>query len=256
MSSQTFERGLDCLFALARSDHPPSVAEIAGVVDLPESTVYRLLRPLEQRGIVERTEQGKRVVGVRVLELYKSLRSSHTLNIGEVTKPIMQQLADVTRETVILTAVTGLDAICIENFDSPQPIRLSFDKGRVQPIHAGASAKVLLAYSERGFQEKVFSHCEGLTYADGKPIDCQKLRQELEQIRENGFVVTTAELDVGATAVAAPILGRNQKLVAGLSVAGPKDRFDVERLPKLIDLVVAASQQISERYMLISELYE
>lgn len=256
VSSQTIQRGLDCLFALARSDDPLSVAEIAGVVDLPESTVYRLLRPLEQRGLVERTDQGKRVLGLRVLELCKSLRRSHRLNISEVAKPMMQKLADATQETVILTKVTGLEAICVENIESAQPVRLSFDKGRVHPIHAGASAKILLAFSGRKFQEKVLSRCQGLVYAHGKSVDCEELRQELAQIRENGFAVTTGELDLGATAVAAPILGKNCSLVAGLSVAGPKDRFGAERLPGLIELVVAASQQISERYSLISELRE
>jgi IclR family KDG regulon transcriptional repressor len=256
VGSQTFQRGLDCLLALASSDHPLSVAEIAAAVDVPESTVYRLLRPLEQRGLVERTDQGKRVLGLRVLELCKGLRRSHRLNINEIARPIMQQLADVTQETVILTQVIGLEAICVENIESAQPIRLSFDRGRVQPIHAGASAKILLAFSDRGFQEKVLNRCNGRAYADGVPVDCEKLRQELAQIREQRFAVTTGELDLGATAVAAPILGKDSSLVAGLSVAGPRDRFGTERLPGLIELTVAMSRQISERHSLISTLHE
>lgn len=252
MTSQTLERGLDCLFALASSNDPLSVAEIATILNLPESTIYRLLRPLERRGLIERTDQGKRVIGLRVLELCKSLRSSYGHHIGEIARPIMQELAKFTQETVILTVVTGFEAICIESIDSLQPIRLSFEKGRVQPIYAGASAKILLAHAEKKFQEEVFSRCEGLRYTHGEPIDCDKLRHQMDQIREDCFAVTTEEVDLGATAVAAPILDKNNELVAGLSVAGPKDRFGQDRLPELIELVVASAQRISEHYALLS----
>ena len=252
MTSQTLERGIDCLFALASSDAPLSVPELAKTLSLPESTVYRLLRPLERRGLVERTDQGGRVIGLRVLELCKGLRGSRGYHIAQIARPIMEELAGLTQETIILTVVLGFEAICIESIDSPQPVRLSFEEGQIQPIYAGASAKILLAHAERGFQEEVLSRCEGIHYAHGGAIGCEELRRELDHIREDGFAVTTEEVDPGATAVAAPVLDSNNQLVAGLSVAGPKDRFGEERLPELIELVVASAQRISERYALLS----
>jgi DNA-binding IclR family transcriptional regulator len=160
----------------------------------------------------------------------------------------MVALAEATRETVILTVARGHESVCVDSIESPQPVRLSFEKGRVQPIYAGASAKILLAFSDPAFQEEVISECHGLAYSDGQTIDCDDLLEEMSRVREQGTIVTASEVDEGAVAVAAPILDEKGRLVAGLSIAGPENRFGDDRLPKLIDLVKSESQKIGQAY--------
>ena len=56
-----------------------------------------------------------------------------------------------------------------------------------------------------------------------------------------------AELDDGAAGVAAPVLDRRGRLVAGLSVAGPAERVTA-RVPVLRAAVTAAVDKVSRAY--------
>lgn len=255
MSTQALERGLDCLLALANSDGPLSVGEIAAATGIPSSTVYRLLRPLEKRGLIERTERGKRLLGLQVLVLCRSARNVHRLQVAEIALPIMQELARSTQETVILTAVKGLEAICVEAVPSPQLIRLTPEKGRPQPIWAGCSSKILLAHMNEDYQEQVTNLADGRRYYNGVVITRGAMARELDHIRQNGFCVTIEEVDPEAAGVAAPILGRWNMLEAGLSVLGPKYRFQEDRLPRIIELVVSSARSISESVAFVAEPY-
>jgi IclR family KDG regulon transcriptional repressor len=241
-------RGLDCLLVLADSNGALSVSELAQSLNIPVSTVYRLLRPLEKRGLVDRTVDDKRVLGLDVLKLCRSASIRYGQDISGVARPTMMALAEATRETVILTVARGFESVCVDSIESPHPVRLSFEKGRIQPIYAGASAKILLAFSDPAFQEEVISECHGLVYSHGQVIDGNQLRQELSRVREQGMIVTASEVDDGAVAVAAPVLTAKERLVAGLSIAGPENRFREDRLPELVDMVVSAAQQISQAY--------
>ncbi len=244
--AQTLDRGLDCLFALASSNAPLSISELANLVNLPDSTVYRLIRPLEERGLVERAEQGKRVLGPRVLELARPLRGSR-LQLREIARHIMQELSQTTRETVNLTVLSGLESLCIHSIESPQGLRVCFDEGRTQPLYVGASAKILLAYQDPDFRETVLRQCHGHKHANGTVVDSDRLRKQLEEICREGFVFSTEEVELGAAGIAAPIWNKDHKLLAGLTAVGPKERFSGDQLPRLTQLVVDGAQQISQR---------
>jgi DNA-binding IclR family transcriptional regulator len=60
--------------------------------------------------------------------------------------------------------------------------------------------------------------------------------------------VTRGELDDGAAAAAAPILDRRERLVAGLSLAGPAERITAA-LPGLVDDVLAAAAEVRAAYL-------
>ena len=251
MSTQALERGLDCLMALANSDGPLSVGEIATATSIPASTVYRLLRPLEKRGLAERTEQGKRLLGLQVLVLCRSARNVHRLQVAEIALPVMQELARLTQETVVLTVVKEFEAMCIEVVPSTQLVRLTPEKGRPQPIWAGCSSKILLAYMPRDFQEEVLNLADGCRYFDGTTFAREAVRRQLDQVRQDGFCITIEEVDAEAAGVAAPILGKWNRLEAGLSVLGTKYRFQEDQLPRIVELVVSSARAISEKVTLV-----
>jgi DNA-binding IclR family transcriptional regulator len=77
------------------------------------------------------------------------------------------------------------------------------------------------------------------------------LERELERIRRDGFVVTRGELDEGAGAVAAPILDRRGRLVAGLSLAGPEERI-AAALPDLVGDVREAAAEVQRAYVSVT----
>lgn len=245
--SQTFERGLDCLLAIASSKTPLSIEEIASLTHLPASSVYRLLRPLEKRHLVERSENGRRALGPAILALCGSARSIHGSEIVDIALPFLREVAKATQETVLLTTFLGLDVICMEAIPSPQPIRLSPQKGLLQNACSGCSSKVLLAYAPPDLQQQILDKCGCHRRFNGQQVTPDLLRRELEQIRQDGYSVTIEEVDPGAAGVAAPIFGKDNQILAGLTVAGPLYRFESGRLEEMIAIAVSAAKKISQR---------
>lgn len=240
----TLAKGLDILLLFDENSPTLEVPEIAEAIHLPESTTYRYVKTLTEKGFLDRDQRsGSYQLGLRLLDLARIVRQR--LSIVNTALPIMRELANETRETVILTMVQNQQAVCIERIESPRPIRLSFERGRARPLHAGASAKVLMAYLDERAQEEIINH--GLQrFTENTITNPEAMRAELQRIRSQGFVLSRQELDSGAAAVAAPIFGGTD-LVAGLSVAGPMGRMEAAGLDRLTNRVREAAEQISQQ---------
>jgi len=84
-------------------------------------------------------------------------------------------------------------------------------------------------------------------FTDRTCIDIAALHVELDQVRERGYAVAIDELEVGLTAVAAPVRRADGTVVASLSASGPTFRLPPERLPEIADHVTTAARAVSRR---------
>jgi DNA-binding IclR family transcriptional regulator len=167
-------------------------------------------------------------------------------DVSSVALPHMEAIARTTRETVLLTRRSNQYAVCIERVEGSHAVRISFDRGHIQPLHAGASSKILLAY----VAEETLVDCLILplhAYTEATVTDLDLLRQQLAQIRAQRFCVTKGEVDDGAIAAAVPILDSRGQLVAGLSTAGPSFRMSDAVIAEHLRLLREAAATISDQ---------
>jgi DNA-binding IclR family transcriptional regulator len=236
MGAGALARAVDLLAQLGDDAAPPTVSELANSAGVPTSTAYRLLAELEHHGLVRREAGGTIALGTRMLALGRHAEAGLRAWLIDPAVAIMEQLAREHGETVILTAPCGLEAITLHVVESNRPVRLSYATYRRAPMHLGASGKVLAAYLERPDRER-------LVEALGDPA----LPAALEQIRARGYVITSDEIDDGATGIAAPLLDARGRLLAGLSLAGPTERMRAAGLDATVAAVRAAAGQIEAR---------
>lgn len=201
-----------------------TTTEVARRCDLPVATAHRLLAALQRREYVARDEHTKRFrLGVAALRLGERARSS--IDLRAVALPVLRWLAEETGETSLLTVLDGARnrSLCLERIESAQPLRLSVQPGRLLPLHAGASQKVLLAFMPGAERERLLAG--PLARLDRATIvDPEELRAELARIRERGYAVSAEETNAGVWGMAAPILDGSGAIVAGLGFAGPLAR--------------------------------
>lgn len=217
-SDSSFAKGIGVLAAIIDGG-PRRVDDLATQTGLPTSTVYRFVRTLVDTGFLE-ARDGVYHLGPRLVTVQGSDVGIEWLR--RLATPLMRELVAATEESVVLTVRTGLSALVVETVDSPHLMRLSFTRGTVRPLHAGASAKVLLAFSADDVVRSVLSR-ELERFSAGTP-DSATLTRQINEIRAQGYVTTHGEVDPFASAIGVPVL-RGGELVCGLSVAGPEMRL-------------------------------
>ncbi|WP_336785800.1 IclR family transcriptional regulator [Paenibacillus sp. MMO-177] len=238
--TQTLNRALDILFALSEANDTLTVSEIAEKVSIPESTTYRFLQTLEQNGIVERRGKSQVGLGLRILDLARSLSQQMHRELLPLALPIMEELTAQTQETSVLFVRTGLNCVCIQNVRSQGLLQFAVENGRVLPLASGASGKSILAYENERTIGRVFDTL-------GSKAEQSKLAADLEIIRTNGFCITHGEVDPDIFAIAAPIFDAHGLIVASLSIAGPNFRSNAEYDKEMSGYLLDASDRLSRR---------
>ncbi|HEY2317925.1 MAG TPA: IclR family transcriptional regulator [Solirubrobacteraceae bacterium] len=237
MPSGALERAVELLHHLGEQPADPTVAELAVEVGMPTSTAYRLLAELEQHGLVRRGPDSTVALGTRLVALGRTAEAGLRERLVEPAAPVMDELCREVGETVILTAACALEAIVLHVVETElHSVRLSYTVFRRGPMHRGASGKILAAYLEPPERQRLLE-------AAATP----GLAARLDQIRDAGIAVTAGELDEGAAAVAAPILDRRGRLLAGLSIAGPVQRI-TGNIPALSGAVTQAAQTVQRAH--------
>jgi DNA-binding IclR family transcriptional regulator len=70
---------------------------------------------------------------------------------------------------------------------------------------------------------------------------------QLEAVRRDGYATTIDELEVGLTALAAPVRGPFGHVIAALSVSGPTLRLTSARTAELAPVLIHEADALSER---------
>jgi DNA-binding IclR family transcriptional regulator len=236
-------KALSLLDAFAMDDPELSLNELARRTGLPLSTTYRLAGELVSWGGLERVAAGGYRVGLRLLEV--GARAPRSAGLHEIVVPFMQDLFVATRENVHLAVLEGHEALYIERVTGLGSIRVKSRRWGRMPLHATGVGKVLLAYGDQGFIDRVLS--DGLArYTAYTIVAPGHLRRNLAEIRRTGVAFAHEEMTVGRLSVAAPLFDVDGEVVAAMSIVVPTT-VDPQRLaPALRTAALCASRRLRE----------
>lgn len=240
--SSVIHRLLDILLLFADGTEQLHIDRIGQSLDLPKSTAYRLVRELQERGFLERGAGANVELGVNFHKLIRTAANSNR-DLRLMALPSMKRIADAVRESVSLMRLINRQVVCIESIEGQYALRVSIEQGRTQPIYAGASSRVLLAFQpEREWAALLNSPRARLT--SSTIIDADALRQNLQAVRREGFAVSNGEIDDGARAVAVPLFNHRDEVVAALSIEAPASRMPDNVAERYIQLLKAEAARI------------
>jgi IclR family transcriptional regulator, acetate operon repressor len=235
----SLERGLEILAEIGESGSS-TVEQMSRRVGMPISTTYRYVSALRALGFLGEHE-GRIVAGPQLLRLVRSTDVDEAL--ARLADPLLLELVYRTGETAILTVQVGSMALCVNSVEPVRSVRLSHARGSTQPLYAGASGKPLLAYADPAFVESLVEN--GLVTFTPRTPDAQTLRRQLAHIRSTGVCVTIGELDAKTVGVGVPVFWGGD-VAAVLSVAGPVSRIDRSTVERLVSLVAAAGEALTQ----------
>jgi len=251
--TQSLERALAVLGAIADAPQSVSVAELAEMLGTTESTTYRVVQALKQSRMVDEAGRGGLRLGPAVFSLARSAARQIADDVPMIALPFMQDLVEETGETAILTVPHGLQTICLQTVEGPQPLHVSFPRLSVAPLYAGSAVAALAHLDERVIR-LVIEGAAGRRYADGSAVTRGHLEAQMTAVRRQGYAVSRGEVDPHATSVGVPLLEGPGRCVAAMSVAAPSERVDDDVLEQLVRAATAAAASVSRRLTSLARL--
>jgi DNA-binding IclR family transcriptional regulator len=211
---EAVERALAVLNAFAADRPRMTLGELAAVTGFYKSTILRLAASLERFGYLVREDNGVFRLGPALWRLGSIYRTG--FNLGAAIRPELRRLAEATGETASFYIREGRSRVCLFRHNSPQSARHHLDEGTELPLTAGASAHVLMAYTE------------------GKGSKARAVQQR-------GHCVSVGERDPQVAAIAVPVFDLVGQFRGALAISGLIGRFkEKARQSALAELTASA----------------
>ncbi|MCU0310633.1 MAG: IclR family transcriptional regulator [Acidimicrobiales bacterium] len=188
---------------------PSSLAELVEATGLSRATAHRLAVALESHGLVGRDDEGRFVLGSRLVSLGRAAARGHSL--VEVADAAMAELRDATGESVQLYVREGDRRVCVAALESPHGLRTIVPVGARLPLGVGSGGRLLLPDAE---------------------------------VPTRGWVDSVGEREPGVASVSAPVLDPEGRILAVVSVSGPVERTTRAPGRRYGAAVVAAARRI------------
>lgn len=239
-------RGLMILDTFSGHGTDLGVNEIARLVGMHKSTVSRLCATLENAGYLERNSSTNRFsLGARVFQLAGFV--SPPADVRTMARPVMNELVATSRETATLGVREGSDIVTIEVVEGLNHMRMATRVGQRTQIHASAVAKAILAWSSESDVDAVLANWPMTLLTPNTITDAGTLKEHLAEVRGRGYAVDMEELEVGLRCVAAPIRDPFGRVIAGISISGPRHSMTPDAMDHFGELVRSAADVISAR---------
>lgn len=241
-SIQVLARVNRLLDTIAAHDEPISLKTLSSATGLHPSTAFRILASLIEHGFVERSESGSYRLGVKLLQLGNRVHGR--LDMRREARPLMERLRDQTGETVNLCIREGDDVVYVERAVAPRLMRVEQVIGGRAPLHVTAAGKLFLAESGTAACRE-YAIRTGLLPRTAQSIsDPEALCQALEAIRIAGYALDEQEAETGVSCIGAPVYDASNRLVAGLSLSAPAERYQALWIPWILHAAAAISSRL------------
>jgi DNA-binding IclR family transcriptional regulator len=221
------------------------VTELGRRLGVHKATSSRLAAALARHGLIERDPVSDRYrLGFGLIRLAGAAMAG--LDLVSSARPVLEELAEQTHETVTLGVISGDDVVSIDQVTGTRSIVSVSWVGKRTSLHTTSTGKVLLSAMSDAELDRRFAR--GLERSTPRTVtDPTELRTQLAEIRRRGWAQTLEELEEGLNAVAAPVRQADGEVVGALSVSGPAFRVRPVDLPRLGRLTALAAEKVSRR---------
>ena len=236
--ANSIEKALDVLFYLHESARPAGVTEIARALDMPKSSVHRLLMALAGRGLVEQNLGAQYQPGVALIALGLGALAREPL--AAAARSVLEQAALEVGETFFLVVARAGQLIVLDKAEGSGFLRASPQIGSTVPVCATAVGKLYQVYAP-----DLVPLGEWRSYT-ARTVTAEAWQSELEQVRQQGWASNLDEWQIGLSVLAAPILAASH-LAGAVAVATVSARLPAIGLETLTQRVMQAAHHIALR---------
>ena len=235
--NQAAGRVLAVLSAFVGHDRPCGVTELAGELGFSKNMVHRALATLTGENYLTRDATGELYqLGYRWLAL--DIGAASDFDIVALARPYLEQLHALTKESVYLSIIVGRNRVTVDDITALGPRVLRTQRGHPVPLHCTKMSRVLLAHlSDRDVDEYLKAAAplkRTLAFPDPPSESVKGVKEDIRAIRSVPYVLWRNPHRSSAAYAILPILDRKKRPHAIITIGGPRERFDLNRIEALL----------------------
>jgi len=238
-------RALTLLDRLARGREPMTLARLASELALPKSSVHGLCTTLVSFGYLRRQADGSFLIGPRVMGLAEAFVAG--TDVAQEFNALWATSGTTPEETVLLSVLSGNEALYVSVRNSARPLGLAFNVGMRLPAYLSGSGKAMLAWLPADEVRRRFASGLGTRLTHKGPRDLEALLKELAMARRRGYSIDDEGVREGVYSFGAPVFGASGEVVAAISVCINKAQLGSDRGSRHRDLALAVAADLSRR---------
>ncbi|MFC5541402.1 MAG: IclR family transcriptional regulator [Bacilli bacterium] len=243
---QSVKKALQILKLFKNRRQELSVTEISQLMELPKSSVHRLLKEMVEEGfLIQDRKTGKYKLGFSILALGGIVK--YHIDFFDDARPLLQQFVKKFNLPIHICMMEQQKVTYLMRETGNIPMKLITRTGRQNDIHCTAEGMAILAYKNRQIIDYILS----------KPLkqhtpytltDPDELRDELIKVRSQGFAMMKDTYAVGYSGYAAPIRDYTGEIFLSLAVISKNDCITPTIEEKLIVAIKDTAKEISKIY--------
>ncbi|MFO7730950.1 MAG: IclR family transcriptional regulator [Spirochaetia bacterium] len=246
MKVQSIDRVFDILELLSIKHEGLSLTEISRRLELPTSTVFRLLSVLRSRNYIEKNDSTNVYrLGLGFVELTSLYLSN--IELKTEAQPYLRNLSQMTGQVVFMGTEHDGELVYIDKYEQFNEIRKYCFLGQRRPLYCTALGKALLT----GFKDEEIREL----YPEGelKPMtshtitNVERLIEEVHEICLRGYAIDDQEIEEAMWCVAAPVYDYRGIIIAAVSTSWDLGSHKDADRDKNIELVRKTALNISIR---------
>lgn len=222
------------------------VSELGRRIQLDKVIVHRLLKTMQEFGVVEQCPQTKRYrLGGHISKL-ATIRRTFVKPLHYAAGPLLSVREQID-ETVHLSQLEGDQIIVTFVSECSHTLRVVVDVGEILPAYCTGPGLLFLAHAGADFRRATLS-------GDLKPLtpstltDPAAIEALLPRIRSEGIATVDETYSGQAKAISAPVFDAQGKIIAAATILGPSFRLNGVEDKRARELIAKTARSISERY--------
>jgi len=242
---KSVQKSLKVLRYIMSATDEVSVNELVEEFGYNRSTVHHMLKTMKVEGFITQNQRTKNYnIGSEIFNGWIKDRDMH--NYLMRLKPTIKEIVEKCKETTTMFVRENDRAICVLGEESEQIIKAYLMIGREIPLYCTAAGRAMLAYLPQDEVEKILQISGMKKYMKKTTVDKNELYENLAEVRDKGYAIEKEEFEELINAVGIPILNKENRPVASVSVVGPIMRFTDEKIKECIPFLLEKSKEMSE----------
>lgn len=219
--------------AIGSDRNASRLGELAAALDMPKSSLHRLLVEMVSLGLLRTDGEGAYSLGPRLIRW--GALAADSFDLRSVARPVMRALRDATDETVNLYVPVDTNRVCIASEAGNRALQHNPMLGISRPAGRGAAGQLVMAYASARTRDRMRAESDEPLLSDA----------ELDRLRAARYAISREEIEPGLVVVGAAILVGDH-LVGVLALAGVTAIMTPEHVDELVPKLLAASAEVSQ----------